>query len=113
MGPNWRFLRLAGGAMHGSSADDDRRRAAVVADGQVLVIRGQRISGAEEIAYIRGVIERGEEIGVVTNHRGQAHRYTVARDQQRLHLRALRRSGLQQFGDAAAERRPVVRAQRE
>ena len=45
----------------------------MISDGNVLVIRQQRIVGTKQLADIRGVEDRGVEIGVVADDRGQQH----------------------------------------
>ena len=52
------------------AADDDRARAAVVADGQPPPVGQQRLAaGAEDPAEVRGVVQRGVEVGVVARRR--------------------------------------------
>jgi hypothetical protein len=70
-----RFLRalaLALRPLHRSSADADRRSAAVIGDRHVFVVRQQRIFRPESAAGIGGVEHRGIEVGEVADH-GRQH----------------------------------------
>jgi len=58
-------LDLALWAGDGGSADDDGGGSAVVADGDVFVVGEQGLVGAEELADVGGVVERGVEVSVV------------------------------------------------
>jgi len=49
----------------GQSAGDDGRSAAVIADGNVFVIRQKRLIRTEELTDARGVIDGRVEVGVV------------------------------------------------
>ncbi len=62
---------LAAGAYHGSARDHHRRGAAVVADRQPLVVRQQRVVGAEQPADVGGVEHRGVEVGVIADRHRQ------------------------------------------
>src|SRR5271166_2809970 len=64
-------LALAAGAAHRRARGNDRRSAAVIADGQVLVIGKQWVVGPEQLARIGRVVDTGKEIGVVPHVRGQ------------------------------------------
>ena len=70
---------LASGALHGCAADNNRRCPAVIADRHIFVIGQERILRPEKPAHIRGVMDRGIEVGVVADqgrleHGGFRHR---------------------------------------
>src|SRR5438552_2162029 len=56
-----------------SAADNNRRRASVIRDGDVLVVREKRIIRTKDLADIRGVIDRRIEVGVVADLRRYKH----------------------------------------
>src|SRR5580700_11309569 len=73
---SWRRIAIAGLAAR--TADfccrrNQRRRTPVITNGNVFVIRQQRIVGAKQLSYIGGVEDRGVEVGVVADHRRQKH----------------------------------------
>ena len=76
-------------ASHRRAADYDRRRAAMVADGNVFVVRIQRLTRAKQAARVGGVIERREKIAVIADRGRQPHHHAVHRDQERLDQRLL------------------------
>ena len=57
----------------------------MIADGDIFVIRQQRIVRAEQLADARGVMNRGVEVGVVADLRGKLHLHFAHGNQQRLH----------------------------
>ncbi len=60
-------LALAARAAHRRARDADRRGAAVIADGHVLVVGQQRIVGPEQPPDIQRVVDAGVEIRVVAD----------------------------------------------
>lgn len=54
----------------GDSTRNNRRGAAVVADGNMFVVGEERLFGTEELAHTGGVINGGVEVGVVGNMDG-------------------------------------------
>src|SRR5262249_19434295 len=60
-------LTLAVRAAQRGAGDRDRGGAAVITDRHVFVVRQQRIVGSKELARIGGVVNAGEEIGVVAD----------------------------------------------
>ena len=86
----------------------DRRGAAVIADRHVLVVRQQRIVGAEQLAGVGRVVDAGEEIRVVADRGRQPSRQSAAGcsgGRAALDARALRAFGVEQVADAPAQRR--------
>ena len=74
-------LRLAGGSHDRRSADDDRSRAAVVADRKMTPVRKQRIGiGAKETAEVGGVLERRVEVDVVGDLERKVNRRLLERN---------------------------------
>src|SRR5450755_2519455 len=63
------LARLTGRARDGRSGRLQRRRPPVITDGNVLVIRQQRIVGTEQLPDVRGVENRSVEIRVVADPR--------------------------------------------
>ena len=98
-------LALAVRPPHRRARHADRRRAAVIGDRHVLVVRQQRIVRPQHPAGIGGVMDAGEEIGEVADPRRQVHRAIGrAREQQRLHafdLAPLGAVGIEQLRQAA------------
>ena len=72
---------LAGGTLDRRSRWNQRRRAPVIANRNVLVIRQQRVVGAEQPPYIRGVEDGRIEIRVVADGCGQKHVHIRLRDE--------------------------------
>jgi hypothetical protein len=71
---------LAGGAPGWARAH--RGGPAVIGDGDVLVVRHQRIFGSQPFAAVAGVVDAGEEIGVVADLRGQMQRAVGTRPER-------------------------------
>src|ERR1700757_3370570 len=59
---------------HACSTDNDGRRAAMIANRDVFVIRQQRVVRTEELAHVGCVIDGRIEIGVVADHYREMHR---------------------------------------
>ncbi len=75
---------LAIGAPHRCAGHIDGRSATVIADGDVLVVRQQRIVRAEQLADVVGVMDADIEVGVVAYPGRQMHPTAIRRLQQRL-----------------------------
>ena len=65
MGSFCGWAGLADGPDDGFAAYYEGGGAAVIADGDVLVVGEERLVGAEELAGARGVMDGGVEVGVV------------------------------------------------
>ena len=89
----------------------------MIGDRHVLVVRQQRIVGPQHPPGIGGMVDAGEEIGEVADPRRQMHRAIGGPVQQRrphaFHLAPLAALGIEQFGQARAQRRTRPGAQRE
>ena len=70
LGVVWAFA-LAARPLERRAARDDRRRAAVIGDRHIFVVRHQRIVGAEHPPRVGGVEDRGEEIGEIADRHWQ------------------------------------------
>ena len=97
------------------SADHDGRGAAMIANGNVLVVWQQRIVGAEQPANPGGVMDGGVKVGIVADLCRKLHCYIAHGDEKRfdalLHLRV----GLiciEERAKMMAQRRPRCRAKR-
>ncbi len=75
---------LARRPLHRRAAHENRRCPAVIPDGHVLVIRQEGILRPEEPAHIRGVVDRGIEVGVIADQRRLEHRSPGHRVKMRL-----------------------------
>src|SRR5215472_10050165 len=100
------------GAGHG-----DRGGAPVIADWHVFVVGQQRIVGAEQLARVGGVMDAGEEVGVVADRGRKLEAAIVgamndARP-QRFDLGALAAIGIENVAETAAERDASLAAERE
>ncbi len=102
-----RGLRLSVRPSNRRAAHDDRRRPPVIADGNVLIVRQQRIVRTEELADIGGVENRGVEIGIVANRDRQKHLGIPHGHETRLSVGAL-----DEFLQSLAQCVPVKRSQR-
>ena len=109
-------LGLADRALAGFAADHDRRRAAVIGDGDMLVIGHQRVVGPQHHADIGRVKDRRIEVGIVADLRRQPHRHIRLRDQDFVgdRLRGFAFLGIvaQRPRCRGAQRRPVPPAHR-
>ena len=99
---------LAERAAHRRAVDDDRRRAAVVADRHPGVVGQQRVVGAEQLAHRGGVVDAGVEVGVVADAAGQGVLDGRLRHQTRLQRRAALAALAQRHGQHRAQ--PAARA---
>ena len=107
-----RSLPLAARADDVRARHDDRARAPVVADRQVLPVGEQRLLvGAEHPADVGRVVLGGIEVDVVADREGESHGDRVDGRQGRLHEVALGLVG-QQPGDPGARRVPHRRPRR-
>jgi hypothetical protein len=82
---------LPPGAAHGRARHHDRRRAAVVADGQVEPVRRQRRRAAQDRARVLGVVPACIEIGVARDAKRQMERGAGEGPQMRRHRAPLAR----------------------
>ena len=78
----------------------------MIADGNVLVVRQQRIIGTELLADIGGMMNADVEIGVVADMRRQVQRAGFRSMQARLHLVPVRIALCQQFGQPQPQSPP-------
>ena len=104
---------LAGRAFHRRAAHDNRGRPAVIADGHIFVVGKQRILRPEEPAYIRGVMDRGVEVGVVADpcrleHGGFRHGEQMGRHRP-LMIGRMRMAGPEEVAEQGTQRRPALR----
>ncbi len=107
-----RGLCLPAGAPDLRSADHDGGGAAMVADGNVLVVGQQRVVGAEQPADACGVIDGGVEVGVVADLCRELHGSVAHGDEQTPRCGPAsrcpdRRRGARSDADAAPTTTPV------
>jgi hypothetical protein len=109
-------FELAAGAEDFCTANDERGRAAVVADGDPLVVGEEGLVGAEELADVGGVMDGGVEVGVVLDgyrleEDGVRHGEHQRGDEALLVGVAFGAvlNGFEEVEEALAERRPGAR----
>ena len=89
----------------------------MIADRYVFVVRQQRVVRAEQVAGVGGVVDAGEEVGVVADG---GRKLETAIDgvvnetgAQRFDLPTVRAVGVEDLAEPAAQRKPCVAAERE
>ena len=81
----------------------------MVADGDVFVVREEGLVGAEELAYARGVVDGGVEVGVVGDVEGFEEGCASDGVQSSFCFFSVRRGRFEDGGKGAAEARPGTR----
>ena len=108
-----RTLHLPPGPAHIGARDDDRRGAAIVADGDRQPVRRQGVFGpAEHRADIEGMMLAGIEIGVFGNREGHVHNGIGLRDKMLAEFPGLCRAFGEKRRKPVAQRGPDSRARR-
>jgi hypothetical protein len=104
---------LAVGTADGSAADDQRRRAPMVANRNPRIIWEKRLVRTEELTNVGGVVDRGVEVGVVFRSDRLEEEGARGRDHQRGDEALLigvtvaaGLDGLEEVDEALAESRP-------